>query len=112
MSINLKRRDGVQQSASLPSTRTVISWFGAWKQVDFERKYSLEKVYRSHNGFEITNLTFISFGNNLGCTIQYNTIQYNTIHHLFIHVTPRSTEDSLKRARAAKISTGKLVHLK
>ena len=33
-------------------------------------------------------------------------------HHLFIHVTPRSTEDSLKRARAARISTGKLVHLK
>ena len=68
MTIKLKRRDGVRQSASLPSTRTVTSWLGVWKPVDFERKYSLEKVYRSHNGFEITtNLTFISFGNNLCC---------------------------------------------
>ena len=67
MTINLKRRDGVRQRASLPSTRTVIRWLDAWKPVDFERKYSLQKVYRSHNGFEITNLAFISFGNNLPC---------------------------------------------
>ena len=67
MTINLKRRDGVRQRASLPSTRTLTSWLGVWKPVDFERKHSLEKVYRSHNGFEITNLTFISFGNNLCC---------------------------------------------
>ena len=67
MTINLKRRDGVRQSASLPSTRTVTSWLGVWKSVDFERKHSLEKVYRSYNDFEITNLTFISFGNNLCC---------------------------------------------
>ena len=49
------------------STRTVTSWLGVWKPVDFERKYLLEKVNRSNNGFEITNLTFISFGNNLCC---------------------------------------------
>ena len=67
MTINLKRRDGVLQSASLLSTRTVTSWLGVWKPVDFERKYLLEKVNRSNNGFEITNLTFISFGNNLCC---------------------------------------------
>ena len=67
MTINLKRRDGVRQSASLLSTRTVTSWLGVWKPVDFERKYLLEKVNRSNSGFEITNLTFISFDNNLCC---------------------------------------------
>ena len=35
-------------------------------------------------------------------TIRYRaTLTYIYIHHLFIHVTPRSTKDSLKRARAA-----------
>ena len=67
MTINLKRRDGVRQSARFLSTRIVTSWLGVWKPVDFERKYLLEKVNRSNNGFEITNLTFISFGNNLCC---------------------------------------------
>ena len=67
MMINLKRRDGVRQSTSLLSTRTVTSWLGVWEPVDFERKYLLEKVNQSNNGFEITNLTFISFGNNLCC---------------------------------------------
>ena len=68
MTINLKRRDGVRQiRASLLSTRTVTSWLGVWKPVDFEIKYLLEKVNRSNNGFEITNLTFISIGNNLCC---------------------------------------------
>ena len=67
MTINLKRRDGVRQSAGLPSTRTVTSWLGVWKPVDFERKYLLEKVNRSNNGLEITNLAFISFVNNLCC---------------------------------------------
>ena len=47
MTINLKQRDGVRQSASLLSTRTVTSWLGVWKPVDFERKYLLEKVNRS-----------------------------------------------------------------
>ena len=48
----------------------------------------------------------------LGISLSCEQQQQQQQHHLFIHVAPRSTEDSLKRVRAAKISTGKLVHLK
>ena len=61
MTINLKRRDGVRQSTSLLITRTMTSWLGVWKPVDFERKYLLEKVNQSNNAWLRDNELDIHF---------------------------------------------------